>query len=105
MLLVVGFDQTIAIEQNPVAGQERGRFLFVGHAWHQAKWHPGRAKVYDLAPVLSERGIVSCVRVGETTAFGMKDSAKAGHEHVGRYVGKEDLVDLCQEISRRCAPL
>src|SRR5215207_8127570 len=105
MLLVVGFDKAIAVEQSPVAWQEYGLFLLVEHAWHQAKGHPGRAKVYDLARVLSERGAVSCVRVGETTAFGFQDSAKAGYEHVGRYVGEEDLVDLCQELSRRCAPL
>src|SRR5918995_5206201 len=95
-LRVVSLDQPVAVEEDARSRVQRDLLLFVAHGWHQTQRHTGRPQFGCHAFLVAIRQVLSGVGIAEATALGVEDAAKAGHEHVGRHVGQEHLINLRQ---------
>src|SRR5215210_5487608 len=99
-LRIVGLYQPIAVEKSTVFRLEHYSLLPIAHVRHEPQGHPPSPQ-FVYFPTMPQVGeIVARVGVGEATVTRVEDTIEAGDEHVGRYVGKERLVDSLKYLSR-----
>src|ERR671912_1381238 len=96
---VVGFDQTVAVEEEVVPHGEDGFSLLVEHARHQAQGHPPSPYFLSIVVATAQVGqVVAGISVDKATTFWFKDAVEAGDERVGWYVCTHELVSLLQYL-------
>ena len=96
----VRLDDAVGVQEHRVARRQDGLLLLVVHARHEPERHAARAQLDDAVRGLDVGEVVPGVGEPQAARGRLEDAVEAGHEHLGRHVGAQVLVDALQDDPR-----
>ncbi len=95
---VVGLHQTVAVEEDAIAGSQGDCPLVVAHVRHQTEGHAGGTQLGDATVVAAVGQVVPGVGVRQPAVDRIQDGVQASDEHVRGHVRAEQVVGLLEDL-------